>query len=97
MRIAALPAEKWTRTAAEWNLDLSTKYQTYRVVPIKWEDVRTEGIEEETNNDERNNDTWIKTVKDQKGWKKMESSFAMTTTAAHDTRRQRRMRTEDSV
>ena len=64
MRIAALPAERWARKAAEWNPSLSTKYKTYRVVgrPKKGcedeinEFLRTEGIEEETNNDERNND-----------------------------------------
>ena len=38
----------------------------------RWEDeinefLRTEGIEEQTNIDERNNDAWIKTAKDQKG------------------------------
>ena len=68
----------------------------------RWEDeinefLRTARIEEETNNDEINNDAWIKTAKDQKSWKKMESRFAMMTGAAHDTRRQRRRRTDDSV
>ena len=37
--------------------------------------LRTERIEEETNNDERKNDAWIKTAKDQKSWKRMESIF----------------------
>ena len=32
MRIAAIPAERWARKVAEWNLGLSTKYKTYRVV-----------------------------------------------------------------
>ena len=39
------------------------------------------GIEEVTCNDERNNDEWIKTAKDQKGWKKMESKFAIAAAA----------------
>ena len=60
----------------------------------KWEDeinefLRMERVEEETNNDERNKDAWIKTAKDQKSLKKMESSFAMTTAAAHDTEGER--------
>ena len=105
MRTAAMPTERWARKAAEWNPGLSTKYKTCRAVgrPKKrWEDeindfLRMEGIEEATCNDERNNDEWIKTAKDQKGWKKMESMFARTAAAAPDTWCQRRRRTGGSV
>ena len=48
--------------------------------PKKWEHeinefLRTESIEDETNNGERNNDAWIKTAKDQKSWKKNRKQF----------------------
>ena len=78
MRIAALPAERWSRTAAEWNPDFSTKNtkptEPWEDQEKRWEDeinefLRTERIEEETNNDERNHDESIKTEKDQKSWK----------------------------
>ena len=38
----------------------------------------------------RNNDTWIKIAKDQKGWTKMENEFAMTAAASPGDRPQRR-------
>ena len=34
LRIASLPSERWIVKAAEWNLDLSSRYKTYRVIGI---------------------------------------------------------------
>ena len=42
-----------------------------------------------TGNDVRNNDTWIKIAKDEKGWQKMEREFAVTAAASPGNRRQR--------
>ena len=38
MRIASLPVERWSLKAAEWNPELSTKYQTYRAIGRPKED-----------------------------------------------------------
>ena len=79
MRIASLPEERWVMKASGWNTELSTKYKTYRAVgrPKKrWEDeinnfLRPERTEDERSNVKKNNNEWIKTAKDQEGWKKM--------------------------
>ena len=81
------------------------KYKTYRVVrrPKKrWEDeindfFRPERTEDEINNVERNNNEWIKTAKDQKGWMKMENKFAIAAAASPGSQHQRRRRTVDCV
>ena len=80
MRIASLPEDRWVMKAVGWNPELSMKYKTYRAVgrPKRWEDeindfLRPERTEDEISNVERNNE-WIKTAKDQEGWKKMETS-----------------------
>ena len=86
--------------AARWNPELSTKNKTYRAVgrPKKrWEDevddcLRPERTEDEIRNVERNNNEWIKTAKDQEGWKKMENKFAIGSSTL-----QRRRRTVDCV
>ena len=60
----------------------SSRMETYRAVgrPKKrWEDeindfLRPERTEDEISNVERNNNEWIKTAKDQEGWKKKETS-----------------------
>ena len=101
MRIGSLPEERWVMKAAGWNLELSTKYKTYRAAgrpKRRWEDeindfLRPERTEDETSNVERSNNEWIKIAKDQEGWKKMENKFAMAAAAAPGTRHQRRRRT----
>ena len=90
MRIASLLEETWVVKAAGWNPELSMKYKTYRAVgrPRKrWEDeindfLRSERTEDVLNNDERNNNEWIMTAKDQKGWMKMENKFAIAAAAS---------------
>ena len=51
---------------------------------------RSLSTEKATSNEERHNDAWFKTAKDQKAWKKMESKFATMTAAAPNTWRQSR-------
>ena len=63
----------------------------------RWEDevddcLRPERTEDEISNVERNNNEWIKTAKDQEGWKKMENKFAIGSSTL-----QRRRRTVDCV
>ena len=103
MRVAAMPAERGPGTQQNGTL-ASVQKKTYRAVgrPKKWEDeindfLRLEGTEEAKSNEERNNDAWIKTAKDQKGWKKMESKVALATAAALGMWRQCRRRTGDTV
>ena len=83
MRIASLPEERWAA--------LSMKYKTYKAVGRprrRWEHeindfVRSERTEDALNNVERNNNEWIKdTKKNQKGWMRMESKFAIAAAAA---------------
>ena len=76
--------------AAGWNPDLSTNTKPTEL----WEDQRKDGnmksmtssdqkqlIEDEISNVESNNNEWIKTAKDQEGWKKMENKFAIAAAA----------------
>ena len=89
MRIASSLEERWVMKAAGWNPELSTKYKTYRAVgrpKQRREDeindfLRPERTEDEINNVERNNNEWIKTAKDQEGWKKMEHKSAIAVAA----------------
>ena len=78
--------ERWTVKAAEWNPELSTKYQTHRTVgrPRKrWEDeinefLKPEETEATTGNDMKKNNTWIKVAKDRDRWRAMENEYAKT-------------------
>ena len=73
-RIASLPEERWVMKAAGWKpTELLGRPKK------RWEDeindfLRPERTEDEISNVERNNNEWIKTAKDQEGWKKMETS-----------------------
>ena len=74
MRVASLPGERWIVKAAEWNPELSSKYKTYRAIDRpkrRWEDeinefLKLEETETEmsTENDKKNNSSWIKAAKD---------------------------------
>ena len=105
MRIASVPEEIWVMNAAGWNPELSKKYKSYRAVGRprrRWEDeindfLRPKRTEDEINNVERNNDGWIKTAKDQEGWKKIENKFVIEAAAPLGTGHQRRRRTVDCV
>ena len=105
MRFASLLEERWAMKAAGWNPELSRKYKTYRAVwkPKKiWEDeindfLRPERNEDEISNVERNKNEWIKTAKEQEGWKKMENKFVNAAAAPPGTGHQRRRRTVDCV
>ena len=58
MRIASLPNERWVKVA-EWNPEVSTKYQTYRAVgrPKKrWEDEVNELLKPEETEGTTGND-----------------------------------------
>ena len=104
MRTASLLEERWVMKATGWNLEFSTEYKTYIDVgrPMKrWEDeinefFRLERTEDEISNVTRKNE-WIKTAKDQEGWKKMENKFAIAATAFPGTGHQRNRRTVDCV
>ena len=81
MTIASLPEERWVMKAAGWSPELSTKYNTERAVgrPKKiWEDEINDFLRPEKTEDEisveRNNNEWIKTAKDQDGWKNWKTS-----------------------
>ena len=99
------PVLDWHRKAAEWNLDSSKKNKTLHSrgkTEKRWEYeinefLRSERIEEETNDVERNNDAWIKTAKDQKSLEENEKQFCNVDSCSPCTRRQRRRRTDDSV
>ena len=86
MRIASLPDERWVVKAAEWNPELNTKYKTYRAVgrPRKrWEDeindfLKHEETEPTSEDDMKNNNTWIKVAKNRERWKAIESEYAET-------------------
>ena len=71
-----IPAKKKTKLAQPWEDRKRWEYEIN-------EFLRSERIDEETNDVERNNDAWIKTTKDQKRWKKMKRSFETLTAAAH--------------
>ena len=92
--------ERWVVKAAGWNSEFSMQYKTYRAMgrPRKrWEDeindfLRSERTEDVMDNIERNNNEWIKTAKDQKGWMKMENKFAIAAAASPGSEHQRRRR-----
>ena len=98
MRSASLPAE--------WNPGLSIEHQTYRQVgrPKKRledetnEFLKPEETEEMKGNEIKNNDTWIKVVKNRDRWKAMESECAKTAAAASvDSVHSRRRPAQDPV
>ena len=76
LRIATSPNERWLKKAAEWSLDLSSRYKTHRAIkrPRKrWEDdindFLKQVLEEKENGNpiERSNQTnknWINIAKD---------------------------------
>ena len=80
LRIATSPSERWLKMAAEWNPDLSSRYNTNRAIgrPKKrWEDdindFFKQAYEEKESEDpiERSNQTsknWINIAKDQRRW-----------------------------
>ena len=90
LRIATSPSERWLRKAAEWCLDLSSRYKTNRAIgrPRKrWEDVINDFLKqayeekEHENPIKRNNQTnknWINIAKDWRRWALLERDYTMT-------------------
>ena len=88
MRIASLPSERWTVKAAEWNLELSSKYKTYRAIgrPRRtWEDdidefLKLEETETEisTESDDKYHNSWIKAARDRGRWTLLENDNTKT-------------------
>ena len=70
LRVASLPNERWMVKASEWNLELRSRYKTYRSIGRprrRWEDDINEFLnleENETENStESENNSWIKAAK----------------------------------
>ena len=88
LRIASLPSGRWLVKAAEWNLELSSKYRTHRAIGRprrRWEDDINEFLKLEENetensvdNDNKNHKSWIKAAKDGGRWILLENDYTMT-------------------
>ena len=105
MRIASLPEEGWNVKAAEWNLELNTKYRTYRGIGRprrRWEDeiLKSEDVEVETTtrNEMKHNNAWIEVAKNLERWRIMENDYAKTTAErATDNAARRRNFAQDQI
>ena len=88
LRIATSTSDRWLRTAAEWNPELSTRYRINRAIgrPRKrWEDDINEFLKhefEDINNpiesNSQTNKTWISIAKDRESWALLEETYTMT-------------------
>ena len=73
--------------AAEWNPELSSKYETFRAIGRprrRWEDeinefLKLEEAEISTENDTKCNSSWIKAAKDRGRFIILENEYTMTT------------------
>ena len=89
LRIATSPSERWSKKAAEWNPDLSSRYRTKRAIgrPRKrWEDDINDFLKQnldEKENEEpierriQNNNNWINIAKDCRKWALLEEKYTM--------------------
>ena len=88
LRIATSPSERWLKKAAEWNLELSSRYRTNRAIgrPRKrWEDDINEFLQQEIEEHEnpiesrnQTNKTWINIAKGSRRWALLEETYTMT-------------------
>ena len=86
LRIASLPGERWIVKAAEWNPELSTKYESCKAIgrpKRRWEDevdefLKPEETETTTGNDMKYNNTWIRVANNRERWTTLECEYAKT-------------------
>ena len=97
LRIATSTKERWLMKAAEWNLELSSKYRTNRARK-RWEDDINEFlklVEDKTENltesSSKINKTWINTAKDRGRWALLEEKYTMTSEERQDNNARTRM------